>query len=103
MLGAHGGELLLELFQAPEQGVALGRQRRDLPLAALILLREPGLELRLSLVNVLQLGLETGDALLGREVADEQHVDDQQEKDEARQDEEPGNARVRPVRHGLGF
>ena len=105
-LGAHGGEELLELLQAPDERVTLGRERRELPLAegvALILLRDPRLELRLPLVKVLQLGLEAGHALLGRKVADEQHVQDQQQKNDAGQYEEQGNPRGRTVSHGLGF
>lgn len=103
---ARGRQLLLELLQTADQGVALGGERRDLALperGALVLLCDPRLEVRLSLVEVLQLGLETGDALPGRQVADEEHVENEQDQDEARRDEEPGGSRVGPVRHGLGF
>src|SRR5207237_3885658 len=105
-LAARGGEQLLELLEAPDERVALGRERRDLPLAervALVLLGDPRLELRLSLVKVLQLGLEARDALLGRKVADEQHIHDQQEKSEGRKHAGPGTSRGRPVSHGHGF
>jgi len=102
-LFASGGQELLDLLQATHQGVAL---RVELALAQgvpLILLGDPRLELRLALVEVLQLGLETGDTLLRRHVADEQHVQNEQEEDHARGDEEPGNPCVRAIGHGLGF
>jgi hypothetical protein len=105
-LFASGGQELLELLQATDQRVAFARQRGNLALAEgipLILLGDPRLELRLALVEVLQLGLKTGDTLLGRHVTDEQHVQNEQEKDRARGDEEPGDPCVRAIGHGLGF
>jgi hypothetical protein len=106
LLAAQGGELLFDLLETPKQGVALGGDRRELALVTrrpLILLGDPVLELGFPLVELFELGLEPGDALLGRKVADEQHVDDQQHEPDAREHEEPGNSRVRPVDHGLGF
>jgi hypothetical protein len=99
----RGSELPLELFQPPEQSVPLARERGDLPVPPLVLLGEPRLELGLALVEVLQLGLETRDALFGRQIADEEHVQREQQENDTRHHQEPGDPRIRPVRHGLGF
>src|SRR5439155_26135012 len=69
---------------------------------SLVLLRDSRLQLRLALVEVPQLGLEAGGPLLGRQVADEEHVEDHQDEQGARGDEEPRDLAVRRVRHGLG-
>src|SRR5262249_6621305 len=101
-LAAGGGQQLFELFQAPEQGVALDGDLGELPLTKgrpLILLDDLRLQLRLALVEVFQLGLEAGDALLGREIADKEDVEHEQQENGARGDEEPGKARDRRGGH----
>jgi hypothetical protein len=106
LLATQRGELLFELLEAPDQRVALDGEGRQLALAAgvtLILLSDSVLELGLPLVELFELGLEPGEALLGRQVADEQNVKDQHQKRDAREHEEPGDSRIRPVDHGLGF
>jgi hypothetical protein len=60
-LAAGRRQELLELLESPDQRVALGRERRDLALpegVSLILLRDPRLQLRLALVEILELGFE---------------------------------------------
>src|SRR6185503_489726 len=92
----------LELFQPADERVALRGERGDLPLAngvALVLLSDLRLQLGLAPVEVLQLGLEPGDALLGRQVAHEEHVEDHQDQQDARRDEKPWKCRARLVRH----
>src|SRR5262249_45681197 len=106
MLTAGGSQQLFELFQAPEQGVALDGDLGELPLTKggpLILLCDLRLQLRLALVEVFQLRLEAGDALLRWQIADEEDVEHEQKQNGARGDEKPRNPRDRPVGHGLGF
>src|SRR5262249_21918762 len=73
-------QLLLEFFQPSDQGVALASELGDLSVPEerpLLLLRDLRLKLRLALVEIFQLSLEARDALTGRQIADEEHVEDE--------------------------
>src|SRR5262245_38839494 len=89
---ARGGQLALEVFEAARDRIALGRRRREQPIAdgaPLLVLRGLRLQLRLARVQVLQLALEAGDALLGWQVRTEERVAQNRGEKDAGDDEKP--------------
>ncbi|OLD75173.1 MAG: hypothetical protein AUG87_13980 [Candidatus Rokubacteria bacterium 13_1_20CM_4_70_14] len=61
------------------------------------------LELRLVLVELFELDLETRHPPLRGKVADEHDVEQEDREQHARRDEHPGELGIRSVGHGLGF
>jgi hypothetical protein len=91
-------QLALLLLHAARQGIALGGHRLQL----LVPLGLPRVQIRFARVDVLQLPLETRDALLGGNVEHEEGVAQESSEHEARDDEQPGQPELRGIGHDVG-
>src|SRR5688500_6417164 len=66
-------------------------------------LRLPRVQIGFTRIDVLELALEAGDALLGGEVSHEERIAQEDGQDEARDDEQPRQSAFRSVGHDAGI
>jgi len=99
---ARGAHLALKILEPAGDGIPLGDGGDELGVArglTLVARRELRLQVGLARVEIPELALEPGDAVLGRQVPDEQRIAEQGGQDETRGDEQPRKRRTRTLRH----